>query len=239
MHYQMAYIKALFFCLLLLAGGCADSTPKQSPAVRRPWKFETDRSDYKPRNVAKVVKPTNVSNSDLQKIKRVSVVVTSIDPLFGRIVEDQLSASLRNNGFDVVEPLRIYERTLGGLKREELIRLREQMDLGGKIQTGRDDLAQAQDDAGVIAAGKELGLDALIIGKVHEERRPVSFNKRSTPSTVKKLMILTFNIQIMDIRTKRNVLSVKLTYDEDETIINATDTMMEFIIHEIGTRRSL
>ena len=232
MNYSIVGIKAFLICIFLIAGGCGDRVQGPRRIEKSEWRFETYRTDYKPRNVAKIVKPSYVSDADLQKINKVAVLVTSTDPLFGRIVEDQLSVSLRDRGFDVVAPLRIYERTLGELRRGELIRLREQLKLEGKTRADQEDTDR--DDAHVIAAGKGLGLDALIMGEVDEERRPVSFDKRSTPTTVEKLMVLAFNVQVIDIRTERNVLSVTLTYDEEENIISVVDNMVQFITDEIG-----
>ena len=230
MNRQIARIQALLFCLLLLSGGCTDGIQTQRFVRRRPWKYETDRSDYK--NVAKIGRPSHVSDADLQKINKVAVLVTSADPLFGRIVEDQLSASLRGSGFDVVEPLTMYERTLRELRKGELARLREELNAGE--ETYPDPADTDRDDAHVIAAAKELGLDALIMGEVDEETRPLTFDKLSTPTTVEKLMVLTFNVDVIDIRTERNVLSVTLMHKEEENIINSVDNVVKLITFEMG-----
>jgi len=237
MNYAGVDIKAFLVLFLLIANGCEPSTQMPRPVKEIAWKFETDRTDYKPKNLGKVIRPSYTSNTDLENINKVAVLVTSTSPLFGRIVEDQLSVNLKDKGFDVVEQSKIYELTLEELRREELIRLKEQLKLEENIEEDKEGLDRGIGPA--IVAGKKLRLDALIMGEVDERRRPASFDRDGTPTTVEKLVVLTFNVQIIDVRTEETRLSVTLRYDEGEDIISATNSMTEIITDEIGIQRSL
>jgi len=93
-------ILLILFLLLLAVGFSEDVFAAES---------EKNLGDSEFRNIAKIIKPSDVSKDDLRKIRKVAVIVTSTLPLFGGVAEDQLAIKLRDKGFDVIESSKVSE----------------------------------------------------------------------------------------------------------------------------------
>lgn len=208
---------------------------------------EKNLGDSKLGNIAKIIKPADVSTSDFKKIRKVAVLITSTLPLFGGVAEDQLAIKLRDKGFDVIESSKVSEATQKELIREELKNLETRLDL--ERQLGKpgeksidqkitekqiEQLKEASTKKGILLEiGKKLGLDAAIIGTLFEGRRQIGFSDDNPPLSMEKIVVSTFYLQVIDIKTEKVILSVILEYDKGESITKAIDTMTEKIIEEM------
>ncbi len=183
---------------------------------------ETDLPDSKPRNIARIIKPPDVSKKDLRKIKRTAVLITSTSELFGQVAEDLLAAKLRDANFEVVERTKVSEVTV-----EELNRIRKQAEADKETQ--QDVILN------VIKIAQKLGLDAVIAGTLFEGRRQTTFPEDKPPRFMDKIVVSTFYLQVIDARTEKVVLSVILEYDKGETVVNAVDVICRIIKEEAGS----
>lgn len=183
--------------------------------------YEKDIGDFKPKNIAKVIRPSDVSKIDLKKIKKIAVLVTSTSPLFGQVAEDLLAVKLSDMNLEVVERTKVSEVTV-----KELGRIEKQMEM----EKGK----QQEEILNIIKIGKSLDLNAVIVGTLFEGRRQISFSEENPPRLMDKIVVSTFHLQIIDTQTEKVMLSVILEYDKGENIINAVDTMTKIIKDEIG-----
>lgn len=181
---------------------------------------EKDLGDYKLRNIAKIIRPSDVAGVDFKKINRLSVLVTSTSPLFGQVAEDYLTLKLRDLNYEIIDRSKFSEATI-----RELNKLENTVD--------SDKSKQQAEILSVIKIGNKLGLDALITGTLFEGRRQVSFSEENTPRFMDKTVVATFSLQIIDINTERILLSIILEYDKGENITTAIDTCIKFIKDEM------
>ena len=177
---------------------------------------ERDLGASKPRNIAKVIKPPDVSKSDTRKVRKITVLITSTSPLFGQTAEDYLAVKLQDAGFDVVEGTKISEATIAELNRVEK-------------QEGK----QPEEILDVIKIGEKLGLDAVFVGTLFEGRRQMSFPEEKPPQVMDKMVVSTFYLQAVDVRTRKVMLSLILEYDRGEDIPNAIDAAVKIIKEEM------
>ncbi|MGD0078098.1 MAG: hypothetical protein ABSB91_05670 [Sedimentisphaerales bacterium] len=216
----------------------------------------------KQQNKAKIIVPEDVCNTELKNIRRVSVMVTSTLPLFGSVAEDQLSLKLRDLGFNLVDRSKLTDVTQKELIKDEARKLeeelktyKEQLDLEKKLGDepnssndikrleSRIDQALAQikkakedpqkDALNIADVGRKLGLDAAIVGTIFEGKRQISFSDDKPASTMDKIVVSTFYLQIIDIKTERVLLSITLEYDKGESITTAIDTMTKLIKEQL------
>ncbi len=174
--------------------------------------------DAKPANVAKIIKPEKAF--DLKKINKISVLVNSTSMQFAQTTEDYLTIKLRDNGFEVVKKDLVSETTM-----KELSKLQQQ-------QEEKKDKENVE-TLNIINIGKKLGLDAVIIGSVFEGRWVHSFTKDNPPKSMEKIVVSTFYLQVVDIKTEDVVLAIVLEYDKGENLVNAVDTIVEQIVKEL------
>lgn len=209
---------------------------------------EKNLGDPEFKNKVKIIKPDDVS---LRTMRKMAVLINSTSPLFGEVAEDQLSIKLRDNGYDIIERSKISELTQRELMKEELNRLQEQLELEkqldkagektkelGILENKIDQLRRTWDTSqkealNILAIGKKLGLDAVIMGTVFEGRRQIGFNQNNPPMSIEKLVVSTFHLQVIDVQTGKVALAIILEYDKGENITNAVDVMTKNIIENI------
>lgn len=210
---------------------------------------EKNLGDSKPKNIAKIIRPSDVSNIDLRKIKRTTVLITSTSPLFGGVAEDHLAIKLRDKGFDVVEKSKIYELILKESKKKKFKKLEEQLELEKQLEKEGDTSRELKrlekqllekvgeksqkDILNIISIGEKLGLDAVIIGTLFEGKHQISFLKDKPPQFMEKIVVSTFYLQVIDVQTEKVVLAIILEYDKGENVANVIDIMTKIIIDEI------
>jgi len=71
------------------------------------------------------------------------------------------------------------------------------------------------------------------MGTIFEGRRQIGFSEDKTPLSMEKIVVSTFYLQLIDIKTEKVILAVILDYDKGESIINAIDMMTKIINEEI------
>lgn len=200
---------------------------------------EKDLGNSERKNKVKVIVPSDVSKEDLKKIKKIAVSVTSTSPLFGGAAEDLLAVKLRDNGFDVVEKSKVSELTLQELRSKELRELEKQLDLEKQLEKGKLELEKESEKSQkemltMTDIGKKLGLDAVMMGTLFEGRRQDSFiHSKKEQTTMEKIVVSTFYLQVINIRSEKVVIAIILEYDMGEDLINAIDIMIKYIKEEI------
>jgi hypothetical protein len=172
------------------------------------------------KNKVKVVCPPDVSKTNVKKIRKVTVLITSPAPLFGQTAEDLLAIKLRDIGFDVTERTEVSEATIKELNKYEK-------------QAEKSEEKQQEEILDVIKIGKKLGLDAVLIGTLLDGRCQLNFPKENQPRVIEKIVVSTFHIQIIDVQAGKSVLSIILECDMGENITNAIDAMAKTIKEEI------
>lgn len=200
--------------------------------------FEKNLGVSERKNKVKVIVPSDVSKEDLKKIKKIAVSVTSTSPLFGEAAEDLLAVKLRDNGFDVVEKSRLSELTLQELRSKELRELEKQLELKKQVEEGKLELEKGKEKPQkemltMIDIGGKIGLDAVMTGTLFEGKRQEGFNKADPPMSMEKIVVSTFYLQVINIRSEKVVLSIMLEYDMGEALTNAIDAMTKYIREEI------
>lgn len=181
---------------------------------------ERDLGVSESRNVAKIVRPPDVSKTTIKKIRKITALVTSPAPLFGQVAEDLLAIKLRDMGFDVIERTKVSEATIKELNKFEK-------------QTEKSEEKQQEEILDVIKIGEKLGLDAVLIGTLFDGRCQLNFPKEKQPRLIEKITVSTFHLQIIDVKAGKAVLSIILEYDMGESITNAVDAMTKIIKEEI------
>lgn len=182
--------------------------------------YEENIGESKPRNIAKIIRPSDVSDVDLKKIKKITVLVSSTSPLFGQVAEDLLAIKLRDKNLEVAAQTKVTELTA-----KELNRI--------KNQAGKEGEERQEEILDVVSLGRKLGSDAVFVGTLFEGRRQFSFPEGKPPTLMEKIVVSTFYLQVVDMRTEKVTLAVILEYDKGENITNAVDTMTKLIINEI------
>lgn len=222
---------------------------------------EKDLGVSKSKNIAKIIKPSDVANVDLKQMKKVAVLITSTLPLFGEVAEDQLMIKLRDMGLDVIQRSKITDLTQKELMREEVRTLEEELkiykeQLEFEKQLEKEDesirgLKRLEKQAEQIAAqiermkessqkenlniveiGQKLGLDTAIVGTLFEGKRQISFSEDKSPSAMEKIVVSTFYLQIIDIKSDKVILAMMLEYDKGESVMNAVDAVTNIIKEE-------
>jgi hypothetical protein len=223
--------------------------------------YEKDLGVSKPKNIAKIVRPSDVPTADLKKIKKVAVLLTSTLPLFGEVAEYQLIIKLRDMGFDVTERSKLSDLTQKELMKEEVSGLQEelkiseqQIELEKKLEKEDEKLKEVKrlqnrakqiverlekildspqkEILNIVEIGKKLNLDTAIVGTLFEGKRQISFPDDKPPSAMEKIVVSTFYLQMIDIKTEKVVLAIMLEYDKGESITSAIDTVTEIIKDE-------
>lgn len=211
----MKKYKLFLFVLIQLLGlivlSCKDLSSAES---------ERDLGVSESRNVAKIVRPPDVSKANVKKIRKITALVTSPAPLFGQTAEDLLTIKLRDMGFDVAERTEVSEATIKELNKFEK-------------QAEKSEEKQQEEILDVIKIGEKLGLDAVLIGTIFDGRCQLNFSKEKPPRVVEKIAVSTFHLQIIDVRIGKAIISIILEYDMGESITNAIDAITKIIREEI------
>ena len=90
---------------------------------------EKDLGVSKPKNMAKIIKPSDSREVSLKKVKKVTVLLTSTLPLFGEVAEDQLAIRMRDAGLDVIRRSRLLDVSQQELMREQIKALQEELNI--------------------------------------------------------------------------------------------------------------
>jgi hypothetical protein len=214
---------------------------------------ERTLSDFELKSSIKIICPPDVSKSQLNKIKKIGVLVKSTSPLFGEVAEDQLAIKLRDKGFDVMEQSKISELALNEAKKRELQKIRELLEIEKQLEKVDEKLKEFKrlekqlEEVGdkpqkevlnIIDVGKTIGLDAVIIGNLFEGRRQLSFAKAKPPRIVEKMVVSTFFLKVIDIETEKVVLTLLIEYSEGENIKKAIDTMANYFLETIRENKN-
>lgn len=205
------YLFTIIQLLVLITPSCKDVSAAES---------ERDLGVSESRNVARIVRPPDVSKANIKKIRKITALVTSPAPLFGQVAEDLLAIKLRDMGFDVAERTKVSEATIKELNKFEK-------------QTEKPEEKQQEEILDVIKIGEKLGLDAVLVGTLFDGRCQLNFSKEKTPRVVEKIAVSTFHLQIIDVRIGKAIISIILEYDMGENITNAVDAMVKIIKEEI------
>jgi len=224
---------------------------------------ESDLGVSKPKNIAKVIQPSDVKKADLKKIKKVAVLMSSTLPLFGQAAEDQLAIKMRDGGYDMTPRTKLSDVTQKELLKEDVKRLqaelaayKEQVDLEKQLEKVPDALkdlrrlekrmdqinaqlekattAPQKDSTSVVEVAKGLGLDALLLGTIFEGKRQIGFPNEKPPVSMEKIVVSTFHLQVVDVKAERVVLSIMLEYDQGENLTNTIDTMAKLLKDEMN-----
>ncbi len=228
--------------------------------------FEKDLGVSKPKNSAKIVKPSDVSGLNLKKVRKVAVLLSSTLPLFGEVGEDQLAVKMRDAGFDVTRRARLLDVSQQELMREQIKalqdelnlykqQLQQQLELEKKLEREQENLKELRrleqrtdqilqqiqetqqgtqrKSFDVVEIGRKLGLDAALVGTIFEGKQQINLSSEKPPRVLEKIVVSTFYLQVIDIKTERIVLSVMLEYDKGESLMSAIDTMTKLIKEEL------
>lgn len=182
---------------------------------------EISPGDAAPKDIGKVIVPPDVSKQDLKKLNKMAVLVTSTSPLFGQVANDLLAVKLRDKGFEVVDQTKVSEATMKALTRLE----KQQVKAEGKQQEGKEEAKPQEEILNVMKIGKELGLDAVVVGTLFEGRRQLNFSDDKPQRFTDKVVVATFYVQVIDVRTEKVVLAAILDYDKGRNIADATDAL--------------
>lgn len=207
--------------------------------------YEKDLGSSKLSNKVRVAY-LDASERDLKNIKKVAVLVTSTS-LLGGVAEDQLTLDLKNNGFTVVDRLKVSELMRKEAFKEDLKKLEELLELerqlekeDSKLRDQRllekriEQLKQGKpnierDIISLIDIGKLLGLDAVFAGTLFEGRRQIAFNEDNKPLSMDKPVVSTFHLQIIDIKTGSVIAVIMAEYDKGESITDSVSVMTQYI----------
>jgi hypothetical protein len=85
----------------------------------------------------------------------------------------------------------------------------------------------------VVEIGRKLGLDAAFVGTVFEGKQQFNLTKEKPPRVMEKIVVSTFYLQVIDIKTEQIVLSIMLEYDKGENLTNAVDTLTKLLMDEL------
>ena len=220
----------------------------------------------KPRNVAKIIKPSDSRQADLKKVKKVALLLTSTLPLFGEVAEDQLAIKMRDAGLGVTRRAKLLELSQQELMREQIKTLQDelnaykqqltqQLELEKQLEKENENLKELRrleqrtdqmlqqiqqtqqsrqtDSFDVVEIGRKLGLDAAIVGTIFEGKQQISLSDEKPPRVLEKIVVSTFYLQVIDLKTEQIALSILLEYDKGENLLNAVDTMTKFLKSEL------
>jgi hypothetical protein len=179
---------------------------------------ESDLGTTTLKNYAKVIRPPDVSKAELTRIKKVAVLCTSTLPIFGQVAGEYLTMKLRDLEYTVVEQSKVSETTV-----RELGKLDKQAGASGP---------KPDEIVDIIKIGKQLGLDAVVVGTVFEGRRQSSFQDESPARWMEKTVVATMHVQFLDIKADKVLLSVMLEYDKGESLTGAIDTLAKVLKDE-------
>ena len=200
------------------------------------------------KNKVKIIKPDDVS---IRKMQKVALSIASTSPLFGAVAEAHLAVKLRDNGFNIVEGSKINELAQRELRKKELDALQEQLELEKQlgmekerskqitvIEKQIEQLRKEGDNSkrnlpNIMDIARQMGLDAMITGTIFEGRRQISFSENEIPTSMEKLIVATFHLQVVDVQTGKVVLAIIVEYDKGENIMNAVDSMTDYLKQEI------
>ena len=215
----------------------------------------------KPENKAKIIRPSDVSKADIKNIKNVAVLVSSTLPLFGEVAENFLIIKLKNMGFNVTQRSKLSDMTQKELMKgdinnlqEELKLYKQQIELEKKLENEEESLrgikrlenqvnlvmeqlkklmeSPQKETLDVIEIGRKLNLDAAIICTLFEGKRQLNFPKDKPPTTMETIVVSTFYLQMIDVKTERILLSIMLQYDKGGNLVDAVDALTKFIQEE-------
>jgi hypothetical protein len=224
---------------------------------------ERDLGVSKPKNTVKVILPSDVKKADLKKMKKATVLMSSTMPLFGQVAEDQLAIKLRDAGYDMTARTKLSDMTQKELLKEDVARLqaelkayKEQLDLEKQLEKepeGMKDLRRIEkrmdqilaqlekvgatpqkESASIIEVARNLGLDALLLGTIFEGKRQIGFPDNKPPVSMEKIVVSTFHLQVVDVKTEKIMLSIMLEYDEGQNLTNTIDTMAKMLNDEMS-----
>jgi len=224
---------------------------------------ERDLGVSKPKNIAKIIQPPDVKKADLKKIKKVTVLMSSTLPLFGQAAEDQLAIKMKDAGYDMTARTKLSDVTQKELLKEDVARLqaelnayKEQLDLEKQLEKvpealkelkrieKRMDQINAQlekatttpqkDSTRVVEVARGLGLDALLLGTIFEGKRQIGFPNDKPPVSMEKIVVSTFHLQVVDVKTERVMLSFMLEFDQGENLSNTIDKMAKLLKDEMN-----
>jgi len=128
----------------------------------------------------------------------------------------ELEKQLENEQENLKELRRLEQRT------DQILQQIQQTQRGA--QTGSFD---------VVEIGRKLGLDAAFVGTIFEGKQQFNLSKEKPPRVMEKIVVSTFYIQVIDIKTEQIVLSIMLEYDKGESLLNAVDTMTRLMKEEL------
>ncbi len=90
-----------------------------------------------------------------------------------------------------------------------------------------------KDSFDVVEIGRKLGLDAAFVGTIFEGKEQISLSDEKPPRVLEKIMVSTFYLQVIDIKTEQIVLSVMLEYDKGGSLTDAVDAMTKLVKGEL------
>ncbi len=227
---------------------------------------DKDLGISKPRNIAKIIKPSDSPGVNLKKVKKVAVLLTSTLPLFGEVAEDQLAIRMRDAGLDVTRRSRLLDASQQELMKEQIKalqdelstykqQLKQQVELEKQLEKEQENLKELRrleqrtdqllqqvqesqqstqkDSFDVVEIGRKLGLDAAFVGTIFEAKQQISLSDEKPPRVLEQIVVSTFCLQVIDIKSEQIVLSIMLEYEKGESLTDAVDTMTKFIKDEL------
>jgi len=165
------------------------------------------------KSTANLIVPSYISSSELKKIKKIAVFVTSSYAPYASIIEELLSIKLRELGFEVPERRYVERLTV-----EELIK-HERL-----IEKNKE---QKPKILNIIDIGKKLELDAVIVGNLIEARQQLRLAKQE--GVIERIVVSTLHLQVVSILTGKTMMLITLDYQMGRDIDDAVDDAVKVI----------
>lgn len=177
-------------------------------------------AEPKAENIAKIIRPPDVPATDVRQIRRLAVSINSPSLLFAQLVTDLLSVKLRDAQFDVIEQTKVSEAAV-----KELSRLEAQVKKEGEDK--KDELLS------MLKLGKQLRLDAVLVGVAYEARRQMAFSDDKPPQSIERVVVSTFYVQLVEMKSEKTAIALILEYDKGMNIKNAVDQLNDILLKEM------
>jgi hypothetical protein len=90
---------------------------------------EKDLGISKPKNMAKIIKPSDSRGLSLKKVNKVTVLLTSTLPLFGEVAEDQLAIRMRDAGLNIIRRSKLLDVSQQELMKKQIKALQDELNI--------------------------------------------------------------------------------------------------------------